>query len=84
MRLHQTSQETRPVIPELPEEKEPSGSLVKTQSLSPAHALVSDSVGLSGAREFAFLRSSHVLLTLLAWGPHLGTSAFKKPSVSQS
>lgn len=81
VRLHQTSQEARPVIPE---EKEPSGSLVKTQSLSPAHALVPDSVGLSGAREFAFLRSSHVLLTLLAWGPHLGTSAFKKPSVSQS
>lgn len=74
---HRTSQETRPVVPELPRHLE---SLLP-QSLRSGRTLFR----FSGSEwsESAFIRSP-VLLTLLACRPHLRTSAFKKPPVSHS
>ena len=43
--------------------------LIKAQISGP-HLQDSDSVGLGGAPEFAFLASSQVMLMLLALGPH--------------
>lgn len=52
-------------------------NLLKHRPLRPPHPLVSDPVGLTGARPFAFLSCSWVR-TLLAGQPHSGTSAFQR------